>query len=208
MHIVIEGCKRTGKSTQVEILADRLVTAKHDVLLVYRDHEFDEITVKLREQLLDYSLSTVTRVLINCAIQAHVYETKISPFLKSGGIVIQETGAIDLVCKYGFGEGLSPSEIKHTYEWVQGGVTPDLTILLRGLPNVHYNFQETSGDVEDQFKYDMIFKSIRSDKFFLPAGNKIDHIAFDILDNLMDRFRKGNITFHGPDNLEETFKKS
>lgn len=125
--IVFEGGEGCGKSTQSELLADRL-----DALLT-RQPGGTELGVRLRQILLDGVAGEMvdrTEALLMAADRAQHAQAEIRPALESGRHVVCDRYVGSSVAYQGYGRGLDPEEVARISRWAVEGLTADLVVLL------------------------------------------------------------------------------
>ena len=93
MFITFEGPDGSGKSTQIKLLAERLVTAGGRVLLT-REPGGTEISEQIRAILHDLknkSMQPRAEILLYSAARAQLVAEKMKPHLAAGGLVLQRS---------------------------------------------------------------------------------------------------------------------
>lgn len=113
MYIVIEGQDATGKSTQVEILAEYL---KKQVKKVVTFHEPDgdlESAHALREIIKNkkYNLEPESHVLLFTVARLELWRKIAEPTLKAGGVVVSARNWWSTLAYQGYGQGISIDKI-------------------------------------------------------------------------------------------------
>ncbi len=113
MYIVIEGQDATGKSTQVELLADYLRKKGKEVITMHEpDGELDAAH-ELRRIIKDktYDLEPMTHVLLFSAARQELWRKLAEPVLKRDGFVISARNWWSTLAYQGYGQGISKSRI-------------------------------------------------------------------------------------------------
>ena len=133
LFIAFEGPEGSGKSTQAQLLADRLQQAGLDVLLT-REPGGTELGERLRslmfrERSLPELEPRVQALLMLAARAQHVVE-RLRPWLNGGGVVVCDRFAASTVAYQGAGFGLDVSELEQMNMFATAGVLPDVTLLL------------------------------------------------------------------------------
>lgn len=115
MYIVIEGQDGTGKSTQVEMLADYLKQQSKEVLTLHEPdgelpqaHEIHDLIVIKGK---DYHLKPLTNVALFTASRLKLWHKLAEPVLKKDGYVISARNWWSTLAYQGYGEGISRSRI-------------------------------------------------------------------------------------------------
>ncbi|MBR6097423.1 dTMP kinase [Candidatus Saccharibacteria bacterium] len=113
MYIVIEGQDATGKSTQVEMLADYLREQGKEVITMHEPDGDLESTHVLRDLIKNkkYDLEPMTHVLLFTAARQELWRKLAEPVLKRGGYVISARNWWSTLAYQGYGQGVSRSRI-------------------------------------------------------------------------------------------------
>ena len=133
LFIAFEGPEGSGKSTQAQLLADRLQQAGLDVLQT-REPGGTELGERLRalmfrERSLPELEPRVQALLMLAARAEHVTE-RLRPWLSGGGVVVCDRFAASTLAYQGTGFGLDVSELEQMNSFATAGVLPDVTVLL------------------------------------------------------------------------------
>ncbi|TWU19076.1 dTMP kinase [Allorhodopirellula heiligendammensis] len=134
--ISFDGIDGVGKSTQIERLAEYLRDQGTDVLVV-RDPGTTEIGSKLREILLDGSMSMHrrTEAMLFMASRCEMIETVLRPALAAGKTVISDRFLLANVVYQSTNDTQGVPQVAPEILWKMGhlacgGLHPDLTLLL------------------------------------------------------------------------------
>ena len=136
LFITFEGCEGSGKSTQIERLAERLRAHGLDVRTFrepggVRDCDVGE---QIRRVLLDPAntdLGVRAELLLYEASRAQLVEASYRPALAEGAVVLCDRYADSSVAYQGYGRAvLSVGEVRELNRIATGGLVPDLTLLL------------------------------------------------------------------------------
>ena len=113
MYIVIEGQDATGKSTQVEMLADYLRSKNIEVITMHEPDGELKSAHELRRIIKDktYSLEPMTHVLLFTAARQELWRKLAEPVLKRGGFVISARNWWSTLAYQGYGQGISRTKI-------------------------------------------------------------------------------------------------
>jgi dTMP kinase len=134
--VVFEGGEGSGKSTQVQRLADTLAGYGRAVL-VTREPGATGIGERIRSIVLDHPatdtetpLSPKAEALLYAADRAHHVATVIAPALENGTIVICDRYIDSSLAYQGAGRTLPADEVRRLSSWATGGLRPDLVVVL------------------------------------------------------------------------------
>ena len=132
MFITFEGLDFSGKSTQVQLFADRLSQERHEVL-VLREPGSTAISEKIRSILLDkQSLGMVdlTELFLFSASRSQLVHEVIQPALEQGTIVVCDRFYDSTTAYQGWGRGISLDAIRIINRAATKGLAPDITYFL------------------------------------------------------------------------------
>jgi len=131
MFITLDGIDGVGKSTQIERLLTYFADQGQETLLV-RDPGTTEIGGKLREILLesDLELHRRTEAMLFMASRCEMVETILRPAIAEGKTVISDRFLLANVVYQSVGSDVPPDLLWKMGRLANGGLTPDLTILL------------------------------------------------------------------------------
>ncbi|MFP4107342.1 MAG: dTMP kinase [Phycisphaerae bacterium] len=129
--IVIDGPDGAGKSTQLKLLAERLLGADVAVTQV-RDPGGTAIGDRIREILLDNAhadMAVETELMLYMASRAQLVAQTIRPALQRGQCVLSDRYISSTVAYQGAG-GVDPAAVQQAGKIATGGLLPDLTVVL------------------------------------------------------------------------------
>lgn len=130
MFISFEGIDKSGKTTQVNLLADFLLRKNYQVVST-REPGGTAVGREIKEIILkDFRISPLAELLLYLADRCQHVEEVIKPALRMQKIVISDRFADASLAYQGYGRGLSIELIEKFNELVTGGVLPDITFLL------------------------------------------------------------------------------
>jgi len=132
MFISIDGGDGTGKSTQVGLLRDWLVSQGREVV-VCRDPGSTPLGEAIRELLLkrgDLHIHSRSEMLLYMTARAQLVEEVIRPALQENKLVLSDRYLLANVVYQGYGVGLDVETLWTIGRVVVDGVMPDLTIVL------------------------------------------------------------------------------
>ena len=128
--ITFEGIDGCGKSTQLRLLADKLIARGLPVIST-REPGGTPLGKKLRAALLDVSeqVDPLTELLVFAADRAQHVRMHLRPALDQNQVVLSDRYADATVAYQGAGRGFDPKLIREIVELATGGLKPDLTLL-------------------------------------------------------------------------------
>ena len=113
-YIVIEGQDATGKSTQVELLADHLKKSTQKPVVTMHEPDGDLASAHVLRELIknkDYNLEPLTHVLLFTAARLELWKKLAEPVLDEGGYVISARNWWSTLAYQGYGQGVSRDKI-------------------------------------------------------------------------------------------------
>jgi dTMP kinase len=132
MFLSFEGLDGSGKTTQAQLLAEKLRADGHAVLFL-REPGGTEISERIRDILLDKKhlhMTQIYEILLFSAARAQLVEEVIRPAASSGTIVICDRYVDSTTAYQGYGRGLDLSIVKAINHAATGGLLPEKTIFL------------------------------------------------------------------------------
>lgn len=133
LFITFEGPEGSGKSTQAQLLADRLQRTGLDVLLT-REPGGTELGERLRDLMFrERSLPELdprVQALLMLAARAQHVAERLRPWLTDGGVVVCDRFAASTLAYQGAGFGLDVAELGQMNAFATARVLPDVTLLL------------------------------------------------------------------------------
>jgi dTMP kinase len=132
MFITFEGIDFCGKSTQVELLKNHLISLGKEVKIL-REPGGTEISEEIRRILLDKKHNKMvmeTEILLFAASRAQIVREKIRPYLKQGFYVISDRFHDSTTAYQGYGRGIPLEIVNHIHQLAIGSTIPDITFFL------------------------------------------------------------------------------
>jgi dTMP kinase len=132
MFLSIDGGDGTGKSTQVELLAQWLRQQGHEVVTC-RDPGSTPLGEAIRKILLDrhdLHIHRRSEMLLYMAARTQMVEEVIRPALEQGKTVLCDRYLLANVVYQGYGGGLDVATLWEVGRVATGGLMPELTIVL------------------------------------------------------------------------------
>ncbi|HEB63290.1 MAG TPA: dTMP kinase [Gammaproteobacteria bacterium] len=130
--ITIEGSEGVGKTTNINFIREYLEGKKLKVT-VTREPGGSKLAEEVRALLLNHrqdDMADDAELLLMFAARAEHLHKVIRPALKRGEWVISDRFTDATYAYQGGGRGISMERIAQLENWVQGGVRPELTLLL------------------------------------------------------------------------------
>ncbi|MDE2817467.1 MAG: dTMP kinase [Chloroflexota bacterium] len=130
--ITLEGVEGSGKTTQVERLADRLRYAGRTVVTT-REPGGTPISDRIRAVVLDQRNNEIhphTEALLMCAARAQLVHEVIRPALDAGQVVLCDRYSDSTFAYQGYARGQDLATLRAINQFATSGLVPHLTILL------------------------------------------------------------------------------
>jgi dTMP kinase len=133
LFITFEGTEGSGKSTQITILARRLMDLGHKVRVLREPGGTpigEEIRHTLKHSDVNHGMTPETELLLMNASRAQLVGEVIRPALKSGGIILSDRFYDSTTAYQGYGRGLDLQMVRQIIASAVGETKPDLTLLM------------------------------------------------------------------------------
>jgi dTMP kinase len=129
--IVFEGIEGAGKSTQLRLLSEWLVSRGRDVVAV-REPGGTVLGDEIRRILLDpdSDITPHAEALLFMASRAQLVERTLRPAIQSNAIVLIDRFFLSTYAYQGAGRGIPDEQLVAANRVATQGLTPDLTVLL------------------------------------------------------------------------------
>ncbi len=152
--IVWEGIEGSGKTTQIEAIAQWLRSIRSQNVLATREPGGTNLGKQIRELLLKengYAIHEKTELCLFAADRIQHLEEVILPALDQGMIVLCDRFVASTIAYQCYGRGLDYSLVEQFNQLATKGLTPDLTIWLKldvkiGLHRIKLRGQSDSGN--------------------------------------------------------------
>lgn len=132
VFVCFEGGEGSGKSTQSQLLRERLVAAGYAVRLTFEPGD-TPVGREVRRIVLSPEtgvLADRTEALLYAADKAEHVETLVQPALARGEVVITDRYVDSTLAYQGAGRSLDVAEVEAVARWATGGLRPHLTVVL------------------------------------------------------------------------------
>ena len=157
LFVSFEGGEGTGKSTQAQLLQERLASEGYQVVAV-REPGGTELGDYLRGYLkaTDQPLTSEAELFLFVAARSELVRRVLRPALATGKVVVADRYADSTTAYQGYGRRLSLQYVRSANRTATGGLWPDLTVLLSLPPELGLDRarltpldQRNAGRVED-----------------------------------------------------------
>ena len=183
MYIVIEGQDGTGKSTQVQLLADYFKKQNREVVILAEPDGDLPQAHDLHDMILTrgYDLEPLTNVLLFTAARVELWQKIAAPALANQSIVISSRNYWSTLAYQGYGEGVSRSKIIKLTKMAlpERYIHPDLGIILTVPDKVRLARQNQRGKDQETFEK-------KPDTFQQKVNSAYPKIAKEFNLNLVD----------------------
>ena len=132
MFVTFEGSDGSGKTTQINLLAEHLRRAGRSVLTT-REPGGTRIGDGIRQLLLDMAHTEMrarAETLLFNAARAQLIAEVIRPALAAGAVVLCDRFADSTLAYQGYGHKQDIAQLQRLIEYATGGLRPDLTLYL------------------------------------------------------------------------------
>ena len=146
--VTIEGLDGAGKTTLASALTERLGAT------LLREPGGVEASERIRNLVKDPALTIGPRAeaLLYAAARAQLVEEKLRPALERGELVLLDRFVDSSLAYQGAGRRLGVDAVRAINAFGTGGLTPDLTLLLRVDPAVGRARQDVRGEAPDRLE--------------------------------------------------------
>lgn len=132
LFLAFEGVEGSGKSTQVQLLAEFLREREIPVILA-REPGSTPLGERVRSLVLDQTdlgVPARSELFLMLAARAAFVEQVVRPGLAAGAVVIADRFELSTLAYQGAGRGLPVEEILRCNRFATGGLSPDANVLL------------------------------------------------------------------------------
>lgn len=197
--ITFEGVEGCGKTTQIKLLAEQLISLNCAVVLT-REPGGCPIADKIRSILLDAenrAMSPMAELMLYAAARAQHVSEVIIPALDAGKIVLCDRFCDATIAYQSFGRGIDRDVIDILNLHACQGAAPDLTILIDcdpiiGLERARQRIEQSSGPREERFELEALafHQRVRDGYRSLAGNNPQRFLLVDGSDSVKDTATK------------------
>jgi len=136
--IVLEGVEGSGKSTQSQLLSQKLSSEGISNLLV-REPGGTDTGEKIRALILEgYELNPLTELFLFSAARSELIQNEIIPALDSNTVVVCDRYIYSSIAYQGYAKGLNLDTVGEVNSIATSRISPDLVFLLDINPEVSF----------------------------------------------------------------------
>ena len=154
MFITFEGLDFSGKSTQANILVEKL-RRNHAIVHFLREPGGTKISERVRDILLDKTnleMNKAAELLLFSAARAQLVKEVIVPALQRGESVLCDRYYDSTTAYQGFGRGIDMAAVKEINRLATSGVDPDVTFFIDVPINEIERRKEIAGKAFDRME--------------------------------------------------------
>ena len=170
--IVLEGVEGSGKSTQSQLLSQKLSSEGISNLLV-REPGGTDTGEKIRALILEgYELNPLTELFLFSAARSELIQNEIIPALDSNTVVVCDRYIYSSIAYQGYAKGLNLATVGEVNSIATSRINPDPVFLLDINPEVSFERKKT--DPKDRFEKEPItfHNSVRKGYLCLAKSNQ------------------------------------
>jgi dTMP kinase len=194
MLITFEGPDGSGKTTQISMLKEYLLSRGYEVIFT-REPGGTQIGEKIREIILDNNnseMSPMCEALLYASSRAQLVHEVIKPAVESGKVVIADRFVESSIVYQGIGRNLGIERIRMINNAATDGLKPDVTFLLtipyeeglrRKANQRTLDRLENSGNDFHRRVYEGYMQLIGSEEYIntIDANRAVEEIHLDIV---------------------------
>jgi dTMP kinase len=191
MFISFEGIDGCGKSTQIKLLSEYLISLGNKVLTI-REPGGNSLSEAIRKILLSSKneIDPITELLLFESARANLIRQTIKPSLDDGFIILSDRFYDSTIAYQGYGRGINLDYITQINTIATNGLKPDLTFLLD--VDIQTSKNRSNFRVSDRIELsdDSFFEKV-IDGFRIIAANEPDRlIVIDAKNNIQSTHNK------------------
>jgi dTMP kinase len=151
LFVSLEGPDGSGKTTQANLLAERLSHAGFDVVVTREPGGGGPVAAEARRMLLHGGeMTRETEVLLFFAARAENVANVIRPALSRGQVVLCDRYTDSTLAYQGAGLGMEESQIRSLHRFATGDLWPHATIVFDLPPDIGLERQDTRNRMEER----------------------------------------------------------
>lgn len=134
LFLTFEGNEGSGKTTQIQLLAERLCQRGREVVTLREPGGTpigEEIRHTLKHSAANVGMCPQTELLLMNASRAQLVREVIRPALQAGKTVLCDRFFDSTIAYQAFGRQLDSTQVQRIIDFAVGGTRPDLTLYLR-----------------------------------------------------------------------------
>ena len=152
--IVLEGVEGSGKSTQSQILSQRLSSEGISNLLI-REPGSTKIGEKIRALILgEHELNPLTELFLFSAARSELIQNEIIPALDTNTVIVCDRYIYSSTAYQGYAKGLNLDTVAEVNSIATSRISPDLVFLLDINPEI--SFERKKAAPKDRFEKEPI----------------------------------------------------
>ena len=131
MFIVFEGLDGCGKTTQIELLENKLKEDGYKNVKTFREPGSTDLSEKIRDILLNFDLTDTQRMFLFLTARNSLVEEEIKPSIENNDIVLCDRYCPSTLAYQGYGKNVTDVGVIHRLNNLAcENIHPDLTIFL------------------------------------------------------------------------------
>jgi dTMP kinase len=176
MFITFEGIDGSGKTTQINKLAEFIKNFFDKEVVITKEPGGTSIGARLRQEILHgENITDKTELLLYMADRNEHVERVIKPAIARGAVVISDRFADSTLAYQGAGRKIDSEIVERLNNFVTSGLKPDLTILLDIEAHISKQRVEGTGEKKDRLESSKIdfFERTREEFLALASGEEV-----------------------------------